>query len=155
MSEPSVTHGMFRLERTYDTKPARVFRAWSDPVAKHLWFNAPNEEWVELERAFDFRVGGHDRLVGRWKTGMISAFSNTYFDIVENNRIIYAYEMALNGVKISVSLATVEIRAEGAGTKMVVTEHGAFIDGHDDAGSREHGTAVLLDQLGQSLLVDA
>jgi len=32
-----------------------------------------------------------------------------------------------------------------------VTEQGAFLDGYDDAGSREHGTNFLLDALGKSL----
>ena len=32
-----------------------------------------------------------------------------------------------------------------------ITEQGAFLDGYDDAGSREHGTGHLLDALGASL----
>ncbi len=32
-----------------------------------------------------------------------------------------------------------------------MTEQGAFLDGYDDAGSREHGTGFLLDKLGASL----
>lgn len=40
---------------------------------------------------------------------------------------------------------------EGARTTLKVTEQGAFLDGHDDAGSREHGTGLLLDALGASL----
>jgi uncharacterized protein YndB with AHSA1/START domain len=34
---------------------------------------------------------------------------------------------------------------------VVMTEQGAFLDGYDDAGSREHGTHFLLDALGDSL----
>lgn len=37
------------------------------------------------------------------------------------------------------------------GTRLIVTEQGAFLDGHDDAGSRERGTAQLLEALGRSL----
>jgi hypothetical protein len=33
----------------------------------------------------------------------------------------------------------------------MVTEQGAFLDGYDDAGSREDGTSHLLDALGASL----
>jgi hypothetical protein len=32
-----------------------------------------------------------------------------------------------------------------------ITEQGAFLDGYDDAGSREQGTSHLLDALGTSL----
>jgi hypothetical protein len=33
-----------------------------------------------------------------------------------------------------------------------MTEQGAYLDGYDDAGSREKGSGFLLDALGQSLL---
>ncbi len=32
-----------------------------------------------------------------------------------------------------------------------MTEQGAFLDGFDDTGSREHGTAKLLEALGAAL----
>ena len=63
--------------------------------------------------------------------------------------------MALDGVPISVSLATIELKPEGAGTRLTITECGAFLDGYEDAGSRERGTAWLLGQLGESLQAEA
>jgi len=74
-----------------------------------------------------------------------------YFDVVPDQRLVYAYEMHLDDRKISVSLATMELQPEGAGTRLVATEQGAFLDGYDDAGSRERGTGFLLDRLGASL----
>ncbi len=59
--------------------------------------------------------------------------------------------MHLDDKKISVSLATMQLQAEGAKTRLIVTEQGAFLDGYDDAGSREQGTGYLLDALGASL----
>ena len=45
-----------------------------------------------------------------------------------------------------------ELQAEGsARTTLKLTEQGAFLDGFDDAGGRERGTALLLDKLGASL----
>jgi hypothetical protein len=38
-----------------------------------------------------------------------------------------------------------------ARTRMTVTEQGAFLDGYDDAGSRERGTGALMDQLAKFL----
>jgi hypothetical protein len=66
-------------------------------------------------------------------------------------RIIYTYNMFVDDRKISVSQASIEIRAEGKGTKFVLTEYGDYLDGYDDAGSREHGTNLLMDALGKSL----
>ena len=71
--------------------------------------------------------------------------------MVTNERIVYAYEMHLDERKISVSLATFELKHAGAGTCLVLTEQGAFLDGYDDAGTREQGSGFLLDALGASL----
>ena len=59
--------------------------------------------------------------------------------------------MFLNDVKISVSLATLQLEPTARGTRLKVAEQGAFLDGYDDAGKREHGTGILLDALGASL----
>jgi uncharacterized protein YndB with AHSA1/START domain len=66
-------------------------------------------------------------------------------------RIVYAYAMHRDDVKISVSLATIQFEPAVAGTRLAVTEQGAFLDGYDDAGSREHGTGGLLDKLEAAL----
>lgn len=151
MTNRSVSHGMFCLERVYDAAPRRVFSAFATEARKQLWFSGPSNEWDMLERAFDFRVGGREVLEARWKTGRISRFDATYYDIVPDARIVYVYEMTIDGTKISTSLATIEVTAEGAGARLKVTEQGAFLDGYDDAGSREHGTSILLDRLRESL----
>src|SRR5262249_40467321 len=40
--------------------------------------------------------------------------------------------MHLDERKISVSLATLELRPEGKGTRLVITKQGAFLDGYDE-----------------------
>jgi hypothetical protein len=50
-----------------------------------------------------------------------------------------------------VSLASVEFVLAGKGTKLVLTEQHAFLDGYEDGGSRERGTLSLIDNLGGSL----
>jgi uncharacterized protein YndB with AHSA1/START domain len=150
MSARSAIHGTFTLERVYDALPARVFKAWADVEAKSRWFVGP-ADWQMLERRMDFRVGGRERLRGRKGSGIISTFDSVYLDIVPDQRIVYSYDMRLDEMHISVSLATVELRPDSGGTRLVITEQGAFLDGYDDAGSRERGTRVLLDQLGEEL----
>jgi uncharacterized protein YndB with AHSA1/START domain len=150
VSERFTTHGTFVIERTYDASPARVFRAWADPSAKARWFVGP-ADWQLLERAIDFRVGGQERLSGRKGSGIISTFDGVYHDIVPDQRIIYSYDMHLDQKHISVSLASVELTPVGTGTRLVFTEQAAFLDGYDDAGSREGGTRALLEKLGAEL----
>ena len=139
----SVSHGVFSIQRTYDAPVERVWLALSDYEAKAKWFGGPAEAWEKLERSMDFRVGGAERAKGRWKNGVVSAFDALYHDIVPNRRIVYSYTMHLNEAKISVSLATMELEAQGPSrTTLKVTEQGAFLDGYDDDGSRERGTAL-------------
>ncbi|MGH2344685.1 MAG: polyketide cyclase, partial [Chloroflexota bacterium] len=56
MSERSITHGTFVLERIYNASPTRVFAAWANPAAKARWFAGPDEGGAKYE--LDFRVGG-------------------------------------------------------------------------------------------------
>ena len=44
-----------------------------------------------------------------------------------------------------------QLKARDGETTLMVTEQGAFLDGYDDAGSREQGTSLLLDALRASL----
>jgi len=150
MTERSATHGTFAIERVYDAAPARVFKAWADPAAKARWFVGA-AGWQFIERSIDFKVGGKERLSGRHGTGTVSTFDGYYHDIVPDQRILYSYDMHLDERHISASLATVELKAEGAGTRLVFTEQAVFLDGYDDAGRRQRGTSVLLDQLGAEL----
>lgn len=102
-------------------------------------------------REMDFRVGGRERAVGQFKSGPVSDFAAIYQDIVPERRIIISYTMHVDQKKISVSQQTVELTPDGGGTKLKLTKHGAYLDGYDDAGAREHRTRGLLEQLGQSL----
>jgi uncharacterized protein YndB with AHSA1/START domain len=146
----SVVHASFHLERTYDAPVAQVWKALTDEKAKQKWFGTPGR-WELLERHMDVRVGGSERVKGRWEGGVVSTFDATYHDVIPHERLIYSYVMHLNDKKISVSLATMQLKAEGGKTTLQVSEQGAFLDGYDDAGSREHGTGHLLDALGASL----
>jgi uncharacterized protein YndB with AHSA1/START domain len=147
----SVVHGAFHLERAYDATAEELYRALSDEAAKSRWFFGP-AGWRLIERTMDFRVGGRERVKGGFDGGVTTTFDAVYHDIVPRERIIYTYEMHLDDRKISVSLATLEIKPEGRGrTRLTVDEQGAFLDGYDDAGARERGTRDLLDKIAASL----
>ncbi len=147
----SAVHASFHLERRYGAPVERVWTALTDEAAKQKWFVGPPGEWQPLERHMDVREGGRELAKGRWKSGVVSTFDASYHDVVPHERLVYSYVMYLDDKKISVSLATMQLKSEDGGTKLMVTEQGAFLDGYDDAGSREHGTAYLLDRLGASV----
>jgi uncharacterized protein YndB with AHSA1/START domain len=147
----SVVHAAFHLERTYDAPVERVWKALTEEKAKQKWFGGTPDRWQLLERHMDVRAGGSERLKGRWEGGVVSTFDAIYHDVIANERLVYSYVMHLNDKKISVSLATMQLKAQGEKTTLKVSEQGAFLDDYDDAGSREHGTGRLLDALGASL----
>ena len=151
MTERKTKHDTFIIERQFQQSPARVFNAFSDPTAKARWFSGPAGQWQENLRQTDFRVGGRERLVGTWQGGKTSSFDAYYLDIVPDERIVYAYAMEIDGTPISVSLATVEFQPAGAGTRLIITEQGVFLDEFVDGGGREQGTRALLDRLAVSL----
>jgi uncharacterized protein YndB with AHSA1/START domain len=147
----SVAHGSFHLERHYDAPVERVWWALTDEAAKSKWFVGPPGEWELVERRMDVREGGRELAKGRFRSGVVSTFDASYHDVVRHERLVYSYVMFLDERKISVSLAAVQLAADNGGTRLMVTEQGAFLDGYEDAGLREQGTVCLLDGLGASL----
>jgi hypothetical protein len=61
--------------------------------------------------------------------------------------------MTLGGAPLSSSLATVEFRPEGKGTRLVFTEQGAYLDGNVEG--REEGTRALMETLAEELAREA
>ncbi|HLA71721.1 MAG TPA: SRPBCC domain-containing protein [Steroidobacteraceae bacterium] len=150
-SARSIKHGSFVIERRLDYNPELVYRAWVQKDAKSRWFNGPADKWGETLREMDVRVGGRDVLVGKFSDGSESRFEAQYLDVVPEKRLVYVYDMYWQGKKISVTLASIEFVAAGKGTKLLVTEQHAFLDGHEDAGSRERGTQQLMQNLDVAL----
>ena len=145
-STRTTQHATFVIARQLDFPPAKVFAAWSRPAAKGSWFIGP-DEWEKSGHQLDFRVGGQESVSGGPPGGTVHRYHATYQDIVPDRRIVYTYDMHLDERRISVSLTTVEFLPDARGTRMIFTEQSVFLDGYDDAGSRERGTNDLLDKL--------
>lgn len=160
MTPRSQTHATFVLERVYPVPVERVWEAFSDLEIKRQWFGSSAFE--EVERRDEFRVGGTAIHDGR-RHGHLSQFRATYTDIVPHERIVYTYDMWLDGVHASTSITTIVLEASDdarqPGTRLTFTEQGVHLDGVHGPGpqaaaGREEGTGSLLDAIGR-LLVDA
>jgi uncharacterized protein YndB with AHSA1/START domain len=145
MSDRNIVHATFTLERTYPAPIPRVFNAWADPEVKSQWFGG-NPNGFEM----DFRPDGIERnhvaLDGKKIT-----WESLYREIVPEQRIVYTSVLSEDGTVATVSLTTVEFATDGAGTSLVLTETGAYLDGRELPEWREEGTASWLDSLGRHL----
>jgi uncharacterized protein YndB with AHSA1/START domain len=145
MSDRAVTHSTFTVERSYPADVATVFNAWADPAKKNRWFAGG-----DAHHSLDFTVGGLEIAKGEHDGTHIN-FTATYVDIVPNERIACTSTMYFGDVLSTVSLTTVEFSGSGDKTEIVLTEHGAYLDGQEKPEWREHGTGEQLTALGELL----
>ena len=73
----------------------------------------PRRMAAQAKLEMDFRVGGREPTAAAARADRSISFNAIYQDIVENQRIIYAYDMHIGDTRISVSLATIELKPEG------------------------------------------
>jgi uncharacterized protein YndB with AHSA1/START domain len=146
MTECSVKHSTFTLERTYSASPTRVFAAWVDRDTKATWFAANDADYT-----LDFRFGGTEAVHGRTDDGEAIVAESVYRDIVTDERIVYTTLLYGRGVLATVSVTTVEFVPDGAGTRLVLTEQDTFLDDQEQPEWRQQGTGDWLDALGREL----
>lgn len=142
----SSSHTSFVIERRFAAPPAAVFAAWSDIEAKRRWSDCHVEEG-ETRLTMDFRPGGRESYRAELPGGVKQSVEKVFFDIVQDERIVFAYDIEVGGKRLSASLVTVEFSAEGEKTFMRLTEQLAYFDGHDDLQERIRGTKEGLDRL--------
>ncbi len=142
-------HTDFVIEREFAATPAEVFAAWADPAARMAWSNCHPEN--TREHRLDFRVHGHEVYEATAVNGDIERVDRFFFDIVDGQRIAFAYDISFGTKRLSVSLVTVEFFPTDFGTRMVYSEQLAYLDGHEDRAERMRGTAEGFDRLGQLL----
>jgi uncharacterized protein YndB with AHSA1/START domain len=154
MTEPTVVHDTFVIERTYPASIERVFAALSDPTKKRRWHAGDTDDVESFE--MDFREGGAERNRSRMNErtpfpGAILANEGIYQDIVPGRRVVLATSMTLAGRRISSALITFELMESNGPTTLLLTHQGAFFEGSGGPKMRKDGWEQLLDRLGQSL----
>ena len=120
-------------------------------MANALW-NRPSST---AAREFDFRVGGGEILSNTFTSGeQVELIENrsTFFDIVENERIIFSYQAIVGGLLRWVALTTVDLAPTPEGTHLDWTEQYSFVrlatpGGVDDVKHLVGGTRLRLNGL--------
>jgi len=154
MEKTATVHSTFQHERSFKATPERVFAAFADPASKRRW-NYTSGASELIDYAADFRVGGGERATMKFASGPIAGktltLESVYEDIVPNERMVWAYRMALDGKTFSASLATVELMKTSAGTDLVVTHQGAYFEGADGPEMRKAGWTELMERLAKEI----
>src|SRR5262249_45250942 len=134
------------IRRNFDAPVTAVYAAWTDPQQMKDWMG-PSNAVGPSEVTQDFRVGGRYRIVMHAPDGETHRVGGVYREIVPDRRLVYTW--AWESTPERESLVTVEFRAAGRGTELVLT-HERFAD----AGARDrhqHGWNTCLDRLSRHL----
>jgi len=155
MSQPSVIHDTFVIERNYSATPARVFAAFSDPTQKRRWFVESGGHQVSAYE-MDFREGGREHARFTFKAGTpvagLECINDTTYQVVVPSRyLLFANTMNIGGRTISASQVTVEVLPADGGCMLILTHQGAFFEGADGPEMRKRGWQALMDRLAAEL----
>ncbi|MCC3762257.1 SRPBCC domain-containing protein [Glycomyces sp. TRM65418] len=140
-------HGTVTVTRDLEDPPERVWAAFAELELRDHWFAIPGGE---AEHELDFRIGGGETAIGVFApSGAAEAveWRSRIFDLQEPHRLVFAYELVVDGVRRTVSLVTVLLAPEGGGTRLDYTEQYTLlafteIEGQDEAHLR--GSLPLL-----------
>lgn len=145
--ESSIKHGSFTVERSYRAPPAKVFAAFVQAEARSKWLVFADGWTIHEYRPAEPTVAGAVEFSRFSPPGADVVLTNatTWLHVDEDNTLIYAYHMTLQGAPLSSSLVTISLRPAGSGTHLQLTEQGAYFDGN--IAGREEGTRALLDEV--------
>lgn len=144
MTDAPFFHGQFAINREWAAAPAKIFRAFSEKALKMIWFAGPSDVWETIAYDFDFSVGGVERWEGRHiASGMRVLYQGRNHLIEDGRRIVFDYDMHLDGKHHSVSLGAILLEPNGAKTKVIYEEHVVFVDGANGTASRKEGSEEL------------
>lgn len=143
----AIQHGSFTVERRYSAPPATVFAAFAQAEARRKWLVYAEGWTIHEYRPAEPTVPGAVEFSRFSPPGADVVLTNatTWLHVNEGNTLIYAYHMTMADAPLSSSLVTISFHSDGTGTRLELTEQGAYFDGN--IAGREEGTRALLDEV--------
>jgi uncharacterized protein YndB with AHSA1/START domain len=117
-TKPSLT-----IKRRFNTSPAKVFAAWTDPEKVKHWMG-PGEVKV-LRAECDARAGCRYRWLMQSPSGEEHDVSGVYREVVPNEKLVFTW--AWKSTPERESLVTLTFKSDGDGTLMTL-RHEQFFD---------------------------
>jgi uncharacterized protein YndB with AHSA1/START domain len=116
-SEVKIFSDRVQIIRIFDAPRSLVFAYWSQPRKLSLWSGCKDATSVQVEG--DFRIGGGFRLKMTIKGASQHAFSGTYEEIIEPEKIVYSANLGPATIRV-----TIQFFEQGEQTKVVLTQEG-------------------------------
>jgi uncharacterized protein YndB with AHSA1/START domain len=141
-----VMHSTLVFERWVSAIVDKVFAAFADINMKSQW-GAPSDTAVLIYDTTDFREGGSEHFRCGSKANPNIHGTTHYLTIVQNSRIVSTETIEVDGMRLCVSMTTLELFDDGDRTKLRSTSHVASFIGADMIKGYEIGNNASLDNL--------
>ena len=146
-----VQHATLVLTQHINAPLPQVFAAWASATERARW-GSPSDTAAIVYDAANFAVDGRDSYRCGGKNDLRFRCEVHYLDIVNNQRIVYAERVNEGDTPLSATLNTVELRTEGAQTRVQVTIQITALAGPGIVSGTEHGTRAALANLARTLV---
>lgn len=133
-----------QVRRVFPVSPERLFKAWTTPEELKRW-HASDPLTVPLVE-IDLRVGGSYRIHMGEPGGKECRVSGIYRVIEPPRRLVYTWK---RDHEDSVTQVTLEFKAQGNGTELVLTHEGFPSEG--DRNDHQQGWTSILERLARDL----
>lgn len=128
MPHEAMIHSTRTFDRSFRAPLERLYTAWESAEARAVW-GSPDPSIVIAMRAADFRVGGEDVSDCVMDGTVVATVRSCWLDITPQRRVVYTETISEGETVQGVSLISAELRAEGAGSRMVLTLQTVAFDG--------------------------
>jgi uncharacterized protein YndB with AHSA1/START domain len=146
MSEPTVIFDTIRAERHFPYARHRLFRAWSDPLARQRMEPTPHGMQMVYDRT-DFRVGGYEQSRLLQNAKEVARFHQHFVQIIEDALIVFSVTVFVENQAVTCSQTAIEFFPQGIGTTLNCTEQVAWLHGQNMRSGHEDGWNTLFDRL--------
>jgi len=141
----------FTLTRDYPVPLERVWDAFAKEDQKLDWFSAGTPLSPASGRSTSASADATSPRA-TFPDGPVPLYEATYTDIVEHVRTVTTYGRWLDGVHVSMAVASFEFEPIDEGTRFTQVEYGVFFDQFCAYGpNREKGSRGLLEAMGDYL----
>lgn len=137
-----------QIRRTFAAPVEAVYRAWTAPEAMSRWFR-PSDEYICTVHALDVRVGGTYRLeLTNAAKGARHVVGGVYRELQPPGLLAFTWRWEDNPT-MGDTLVTIELRAQGAGTELVLTHR--MLTEEKLRENHRHGWTGCLERLAATL----